>query len=229
MPIDRKENIPHEEIEGKNKDKKKEEVIEEEEVQPEDQKVEGKEPENEEAKKAKRLLAIEKLRVIWKDPVTREAFWAIVRTFVNVGISVADAFPGLTEAFSWGADLIKIVKTIRKKHVEAKKKQKDSGDDAVLNLFSKLDPSPDVGVGIATSTEVLEVFTGTAFPSHIVETTLQLGHDFPRIIEGFKRLKEIMGVETIEELRKLANEELEDYQQHQGEIDEAITKFKQQG
>ena len=227
MPIDRKENIPHEEI--KDEDKEKVEMIEEEEAQPEDQKVEDKEPGKKEAKKAKRLLDTEKLHLIWADPVTRQAFWAILRTFVNTGISVADAFPGLPEAFSWGADLIKIVKNIRKKQVEAKKKQKDSGDDELLNLFSKLDTSPDVGVGIATSTEVLELFTGTAFPSHIFETTLQLKHDFPRIIDGFKRLKEIKGVETIEELRKLANEELEDHQQHQEEIDEAIARFKQQG
>jgi hypothetical protein len=50
------------------------------------------------------LIGGEKMRLILEDKKAREAFYAFLRTLANLGISVADAFPGIGELPSWAAD-----------------------------------------------------------------------------------------------------------------------------
>ncbi|MFA6814321.1 MAG: hypothetical protein GX943_04040 [Candidatus Pacebacteria bacterium] len=193
---------------------------------------EPKTPEEQEKQKkasreAQRLLSGEKMRLILKDENCKQALYACLRTFANLGISVADTFPGLGEIPSWTADAIKFLKIARAKNIARKKEGSDGETNQELNNFwGKIDLSPDVSPWVASGSEVLEPMTGTAFPSHIIETTLQLTHDWPRIKEGLRRIKEIMGTQTVKELKALADNELIDYQANKEPIDSAIKILK---
>jgi hypothetical protein len=184
-----------------------------------------------EARKARRLLTEEKIRLILEDKDCKQAFYAFLRTLANLGIGVVDAFPGIGELPSWAADAVKILKVARAKNIEGKKKEnppsKDSKEDEELkNFWKKLDTSPDVSIGIATVTEGLDAILGTGLPSHLLfETPLQFKADYPRIKEGLKKIKEIMGAKTIEELQTMAGKELRDYQENQSDIDQALETF----
>lgn len=99
-----------------------------------------------------------------RDEQVRESLAAVIRTLLNVGVSVIDAIPGIGEVVSLGVDAAKL---------------------------TAFDLTPDVGIGVAWGSEILELFTGGAFPSHIVETSFQFVKDYPRMKEGLNRAKEI--------------------------------------
>ena len=59
-------------------------------------------------------------------------------------------------------------------------------------LFGKrTDLTPDVSIKIALGSELIEFLTYTIFPSHSIETVLQLRHDVPRIRAAWRRYKEL--------------------------------------
>jgi len=99
-----------------------------------------------------------------QDEKVRTALVALTRTLLNIGISVVDVIPGIGEVVSIGADLAKL---------------------------TKFDLTPDVSKGIAWGSEILELFTGGTFPTHVIETTFQVIKDIPRIKVGLKKAKEI--------------------------------------
>jgi hypothetical protein len=180
-------------------------------------------------KKKQRLTGGEKMRLILEDESSKQALYALLRTFANLGISVADAFPGIGELPSWAADAVKFFKLSRAKNIERKKedKKKSSEEDKEQkNFWAKIDLSPDVPIWIASGFEAIDFALGTGIPSHAIETTMQLKHDWPRMKEGLKKIKEIMGAKTLEELKIMADQELNDYQENKDEIDQALETFK---
>lgn len=141
------------------------------------------------------LNEVTRWQEIIKDPKVRQAATAAMRTLANIGISFADAVPFAGEVPSWLADLGKFTDRWAQ----------------VIGLSTDL--TPDVSKEVAVGSEILEAYSGTAFPSHAFETTLQIKADWPRIVEGFKRLKELWSKEQA------------DYRAHQPEIDGAIAEF----
>jgi len=81
-------------------------------------------------------------------------------------------------------------------------------------------------VWIASGSEAVDLAFGSVIPSHAVETLMQLKHDWPRIKDGLEKIKEIMGTQTLEELKIIADKELNDYQENKDEIDQALGTFK---
>ncbi len=179
-------------------------------------------------KKKQRLIGGEKMRLILEDKKAREAFYAFLRTLANLGISVADAFPGIGELPSWAADGVKFLKIARAKNIDRKKeKNKQSSEqEESKNFWARIDLSPDVPVWIASGSEAVDLAFGSVIPSHAVETLMQLKHDWPRIKDGLEKIKEIMGTQTLEELKIIADKELNDYQENKDEIDQALGTFK---
>lgn len=114
---------------------------------------------------------LNRLLEITKDPEVRKGLEALLRTGVNGGISVADLFPVVGDIASWTADACKLVA-----------RQFD---------IKMLDSSPDVGLDIALGSELLELCTGGVIPSHVIETTLQLRADWPRMKTAYERVKAI--------------------------------------
>lgn len=99
-----------------------------------------------------------------KDEKVKEAIAALVRTCLNLGISLVDFIPAIGDAVSWSADLAKM---------------------------TKFDVTPDVSKAVAWGSEGLEALTAGVFPSHAIEGTFQFLKDYPRIKEGIERAKEI--------------------------------------
>lgn len=182
-------------------------------------------PQNE---KAQYLSSGEKLRATLNDPIAKEAFFALIRTLINVGISVVDLVPGIGELPSWVADAIKVSKEAKKKGIQQRSKNEKS--EPTNNLWQKIDPTPDVPVWIALGSEATEALSGSVFPSHAIESSVQLiGYDLARITAGLERLKEIWGEnkgeETIKNIGQQAENELADYRQNQVQINQAIQAF----
>lgn len=178
--------------------------------------------------RAQYLTSGEKLRATLNDPATKEAFFATLRTLVNIGISIIDLVPGIGELPSWVADAIKVTKEAKKKNFA--NRIKGNNEKNPDDFWQKIDPTPDVPVWIALGSEVGEAVSGTAFPSHAVESTVQFaGYDLGRITAGLKRLKEIWGEqegnEVIKEIGQKANNELTDYQNNQIQINSAMQAF----
>lgn len=115
--------------------------------------------------------AYSRVRRLYDDPVTRKGGEALTRTAINAGIVVADVFPGVGDALSWGADAAKVV-------------------GRMFNI-SAIDLTPDVSAHWAVWTEVLEFCSGGLFPTHAIESSMQFKADWPRMKEGFKRAREI--------------------------------------
>ena len=182
-----------------------------------------------------RLLSGEKMRVMLEDEECKKALYACFRALANLGISVIDFLPGMTgELPSWAADAVKIFKVAKAKNIERKKKEKNttngdkaSSDKESQNFWEKLDPTPDVPIWIASGSEFVEFIPGGfPTPTHLVESIIQFKHDLPNIKKGLEKIKEIWGAETVEELKTLADKELNDYQGNQPEINQAIEAFK---
>lgn len=114
---------------------------------------------------------LNRLLEITKDPEVQKGLEALLRTGVNGGISVADLFPVVGEVASWTADACKLVA-----------RQFD---------IKMLDSSPDVSLNVALGSELLELCTGGIMPSHVIETTLQLRADWPRMKTAYEKIKTI--------------------------------------
>lgn len=115
---------------------------------------------------------IQRLEKIVKDPEVYKGFVALLRTGVNLGISAADTLPGgVGEIGSWTADGCKLL--------------------AARFSIPMLDTSPDVSRLIAIGSEVAEPMTGGAMPSHLIETSLQLRADWPRIKQALTKTRDI--------------------------------------
>lgn len=182
-------------------------------------------PQNE---RAQYLNSGEKLRATLNDPITKEAFFALLRTLINVGISVVDLVPGIGELPSWVADAIKVTKEAKKKSVL--RRSKDDESKSENDFWQKIDPTPDVPVWIALGSEATEAVSGSVFPSHAIESSVQLiGYDLARITAGLERLKEIWGEdkgkETIKNIGQQAEYEIRDYRQNQMQINQAMQAF----
>ena len=115
------------------------------------------------------LNKVSRVVELYKDPTVRDAAKALLRTVLNVGISIVDAVPGIGDFISWLADAGKI--------------------------SSKTDLTPDVSKFAAWGSEALELGSMGFFPSHAVETVLQYRHDHARLAEGWRRVKEILSSE----------------------------------
>jgi hypothetical protein len=111
------------------------------------------------------------LRTMWKDPEVRQAAAGVCRTLINVGISFTDIVPVVGDTPSWIAD----------------------GWKVVTRAFgiSRFDLTPDVSIKLALGTELAEIPTLGLAPTHVIETSMQLKHDWPKIKKGFARAREI--------------------------------------
>lgn len=128
----------------------------------------------------------------------QEALKAVLRALANAGISLADVVPIAGEIPSIGADVGKTVNRLLRVF-------------GVRHNFSDL--TPDVPWLAAHGTEGLEIFTGTAAPTHLVETLWQFKADIPRIKEGIRTAKEIR------------SKGYDSYLANKAEIDDAIDAF----
>ena len=119
---------------------------------------------------AKELNRGSRFLELCRDSKVHDAAKAIMRTAVNIGVSLADTVPVIGDFISWLADSTKVFKATD-----------------VL--------TPDVSRWVAWGSEALEPLTGGVLPSHAIETTLQFRHDKNRIKQGWKRVKEILSNE----------------------------------
>ena len=117
-----------------------------------------------------------KMDHILKDPICYSGTTAGLRTLINTVITLGDFIPLAGDAVSWSADALKVVRRVGQRF----------GIDIKF-----LDLPPDVGLFPAIGSEAFEVVSFGFFPSHIIETTMQLKHDLPKIKRGVTRAKEI--------------------------------------
>lgn len=122
-----------------------------------------------------------KLDHILKDSICYSGTTAELRTLINTGITLGDFIPIAGDAVSWGADAFKVVRRVGQRF----------GVDIKF-----LDLTPDVGLLPAIGSEAFELVSFGFFPSHIVETTMQLKHDLPKIKKGMAQAKEILKGDT---------------------------------
>ncbi|MBP9827559.1 hypothetical protein KBC55_00190 [Patescibacteria group bacterium] len=115
---------------------------------------------------------LQRLEKIVQDPEVYKGFVALLRTGINLGISAADTMPGgAGEIGSWTADGCKLL--------------------AARFSIPMLDTSPDVSKLVAIGSEITEPVTGGAMPSHLIETSLQLRADWPRIKQALIKTRDI--------------------------------------
>lgn len=129
------------------------------------------------------------------DPVVRTGFEASIRTAINAAISLADFFPGIGTLASWGADAAKVWARVNYARERARV-MKEGGDPSTVKM-SSVDLTPDVSVQVALFTEAIDVLTADLFPSHLIETSLQLSHDWSRIRDAIRRVQELSAPRSI--------------------------------
>ena len=151
---------------AESEDGKEKEEISDVELEPSDEQV------------AEQISMLTRLDMLRSDPKVREATRAATRTGVNALIVVFETIPGIGEAGSVTAE---VLKGLRRASLIR-------GSDRLR----KIDLLPDVSMKIALLSEVLEAPTGTAFPSYVIPALVQLKHDFPRMVDGVKRAREII-------------------------------------
>lgn len=129
---------------------------------------------------AKRLVRVA------QDPECRKGLEALLRTITNGSISIADMVPGAGDSASWVADGCKFI--------------------ARRTGITILDLTPDVAEWKAYGSELGEFVTFGIFPSHIVESALQLKADIPRIKAAHARAKKIMDPNVIDAASTILND-----------------------
>lgn len=187
--------------------------------------------------------ALKACREILTDKEIQQVLPAVLRTLTNIGIAGADSIPGVGEAVSWGADLVKAAhrieahtKTFRKNLLEWLKKDVDEeagqmmratlavldfADGTVTNIAriaKAADPSPDVKARWAILSEGTELIGLGAVPSHAYEAGHQMIHDVPRIKRGVVRL---IGI-----IRRGLSNEADDFAANEAELTEAMAVFE---
>lgn len=95
-----------------------------------------------------------------KEEILKQGRMALLRTFLNFGVTIVDLIPGIGEAVSLSADFVKLLPFAARRYV---------------------DLTPDVSFAVALGTELTEIPFLGAFPSHGIEFLLQLRHDVPRM------------------------------------------------
>jgi hypothetical protein len=114
-----------------------------------------------------------------QDKEVRVAITALTRALLNIGISAIDVIPGIGEVVSGAADVAKL---------------------------TEFDLTPDVGKGIAWGSEIFEIITGGAMPTHVFETTIQIIKDMPKIVKGLKKAEKIwIAHKDVVESKKVQN------------------------
>ena len=122
---------------------------------------------------------------------------ALFRTVTNTGISIADAFPGIGDVVSFGADGAKVFTRVCLK----------------VGIDPKLDLTPDVSISIALGAELAEPVTGGLAPTHAVETAIQAKHDLPRLLKALQVARSIIA------------SEYDDWEENQATLESAIEYF----
>ena len=128
---------------------------------------------------------------------------ATLRTVANIGIVCADTVPVAGTAASLAADAAKLIDNAR---YEAKKKEaRARGEDPEKIKRTPFNLTPDVRVHIAILSGISEILTSIIplIPTHALEASLQLRHDYPRIITAARRIHHLYK----EELAKHATAE----------------------
>ncbi|HNY04588.1 MAG TPA: hypothetical protein PKI92_02415 [Candidatus Woesebacteria bacterium] len=141
-----------------------------------------------------------RMKEVFKDPKAKEAGNAAIRTALNLSIAFADVIPGgLGEVLDVTASIGKIVG----------RKSGEKPDPSKISI----DLTPDVPLWVPWLSNIPEIHSGGAFPSYAIPAGLQLIKDIPRMIEGFRKAKEIL------------KDERNDYNQNQTQIDKSIEVF----
>jgi len=135
-----------------------------------------------------------KLEILASDPAVREGGEATLRTAINAAIAIADTFPGAGAVGSWGADAAKV--WTRYEHMKKIAEAAARGEDTSKVKKSVLDLTPDVSIKVAVGSEALELISADVFPTHAIESTMQLKHDWPRIKKAAERAREIFSGEA---------------------------------
>lgn len=143
------------------------------------------------------ITFVQKMETMSKDPRIKEGTIAFVRTVLNLGITVADAFGSIGEI----PDIIALI---------GKKIRENNKDKSQKKGF---DLTPDVPAWVNVIANTAEIPTGTLFPSYAIPTAFQLIHDIPRMVDGFNAARDIL------------KDEQKDYQVNQTQIDTAIDIF----
>ncbi len=116
---------------------------------------------------------LRRIKDIIADPEVRTAGKAAFRTLANAGITVGEMIPGIGELGSWAADAGKLAASASKR-------------------LRGLDLTPDVSKTIAIGSElVLEPVSGGLLPTHVIEGSLQLRADWPRLKAGYEKVRNI--------------------------------------
>jgi len=115
----------------------------------------------------------QRLGYLMKQPEFKEGLKATARTAANIGISVADMFPGVGDAVSWLADLSKFSKT--------------------TDIFT-----PDVSKTVAVGSEALEFASLGFLPTHAIESSMQAVKDAPRMKAAWDTFRKVMTAEKLD-------------------------------
>lgn len=129
-------------------------------------------------------------RELWKYPEVQEGSEAAFRAAINFTISYVDGMPVAGEPLSWGADALKIIEEVR--YRTRQKEAIERGEDPTKVKREKYNLTPDVNIHVAIPTEILELLTFFAFPTHAIETLGQLWFDVPRMYKGIKKAREVL-------------------------------------
>lgn len=136
---------------------------------------------------------------VFKSPEVREALGAVIRTLINAGITAGEFVPVIGEVVSWGADAGKTLHRVMTAFG--------------LGKYNFSNTSPDVPWVAAVGSEGLDLATGTALPSHALETGWQFKADLPRIKQGINAAREIR------------RRGYDSYLANRTEVDDAINTF----
>jgi hypothetical protein len=137
----------------------------------------------------------ESARPYLEDPDIPVGAKAAIRTALNAGIAIGDLFPGYGLVLSGGADAAKAVARAEyhAKRVYVRWIEKGNPNDVKMSAF---DLTPDVKLGWALGSELLEMCAAGFLPTHAVEGTMQLYHDWPRMKKAVRRIREIAAAQA---------------------------------
>lgn len=122
------------------------------------------------------------------EPVIKEAKYAALRTTVNGAIAAIDLVPVIGSVFSMGATAAKMVKRLHQLKKLGKMLPRKPGEP------SKADLTPDVPLLVSATLKGVELVVGSWVPlvsMHAIEAALQLRKDWPRMRDGYRRVRDV--------------------------------------
>lgn len=137
----------------------------------------------------------EKAKPYLDDPDIPVGTKAAIRTVLNAGVAIGDFFPGYGLVLSGGADAAKVVAKAEYEMKRLYVRWVEKGNPADVKM-SSLDLTPDVKLRWALGSELLEFCAAGFLPTHAIEGSMQLYHDWPRMKKAVTRIREIAAAQA---------------------------------